>query len=361
MIGIVRVSGSARNSCSRPKPSRLGIITSVRTRSGVRSRTDSKAACPSGTDCTCNAPPTGGRGIGACRHCRQPPEQEDAARTQHRAGDSGGHGTGINSSSEEISSGSRDLRGIGKPAQCLLNEWRGPEGGRGQRAGSANPVGRQVRASERQADNESAAFSRNALHPHRSTVQLDQFLHQSQSDATAFVSAAARIFDAVKTVKQRGSSCGGIPTPVSRTRQFDIVPRPRLKRRRFPSKVNLKALEIRLRTIFSHMPRSTNTGSSNAWDSPAQVRRPAFSVAERKTLASSMVKPPDRSADRWLASGRLQCARNPAEYLPAATGENRCGSPVRAGSWLPGRVRCGFWPSKSSTGPSMSVRGVRNS
>ena len=57
-----------------------------------------------------------------------------------------------------------------------------------------------------------------------------------------------------------------------------------------PSKVNLKAFEIRLRTIFSHMLRSTKTGSGSL-DQSSSSRSPALSVAERNTLAGSTVEP----------------------------------------------------------------------
>ena len=58
---------------------------------------------------------------------------------------------------------------------------------------------------------------------------------------------------------KRGSSCSGMPTPVSRT--INSAARPSADGARLtaisPSNVNLKALESRLSTIFSHMSRST--------------------------------------------------------------------------------------------------------
>jgi hypothetical protein len=47
-----------------------------------------------------------------------------------------------------------------------------------------------------------------------------------------------------------------------------------------------KALEIKLCTTFSHMSRSTYVGTSSAGASIVTVR-PAFSIAERKTLGDS--------------------------------------------------------------------------
>ena len=62
-----------------------------------------------------------------------------------------------------------------------------------------------------------------------------------------------------KRSNSRGSSAAGMPTPVSRT--VSSARRrsgePRSSTAISPSKVNLKAFERRLRTIFSHMSRST--------------------------------------------------------------------------------------------------------
>ena len=55
-----------------------------------------------------------------------------------------------------------------------------------------------------------------------------------------------------------------------------------------PSNVNLNALERRFDTTFSHISRSTYTGSAMGWHS-TENRKPAFSMAERNTLATSEV------------------------------------------------------------------------
>ena len=52
--------------------------------------------------------------------------------------------------------------------------------------------------------------------------------------------------------------------------------------------MNLNALERRFDTTFSHMSRSTYTGSAIGSHS-TEKRRPAFSIAERNTLAMSAV------------------------------------------------------------------------
>jgi hypothetical protein len=57
----------------------------------------------------------------------------------------------------------------------------------------------------------------------------------------------------------RGSSCAGMPTPVSPTVSSTLRPSgpARTVTVISPSSVYLNALETRLRTIFSHMSRST--------------------------------------------------------------------------------------------------------
>jgi hypothetical protein len=79
-----------------------------------------------------------------------------------------------------------------------------------------------------------------------------------------------------------------MPLPVSctasRTCWFSLVKRTVIP----PARVNLKALETKLSTTFSHMSRSTYVRTSKAGASIVKVRL-AFSTAERKTLASSAV------------------------------------------------------------------------
>ena len=57
-----------------------------------------------------------------------------------------------------------------------------------------------------------------------------------------------------------------------------------------PSNVNLNALDRRFETTFSHMSRSTYTGSAIGGHSTENCK-PAFSIAERNTLAISDVTP----------------------------------------------------------------------
>src|SRR5579872_2105144 len=93
---------------------------------------------------------------------------------------------------------------VGQPAQSFLHKRGSSKGGGSQTARSANSFRGEVCTSQRNTDSEGAAFSRRALHPHESAVQLHQFLDQCQADAAALVGSAAGIFYAVKAVEQPG-------------------------------------------------------------------------------------------------------------------------------------------------------------
>ena len=70
-----------------------------------------------------------------------------------------------------------------------------------------------------------------------------------------------------------GSSAAGMPVPVSRTATSTALPSAvgRMAMAISPSKVNFSALDRRLRTIFSHMSRSTWTGAGKRRTIDAQV------------------------------------------------------------------------------------------
>ena len=91
--------------------------------------------------------------------------------------------------------------------------------------------------------------------------------------------------------KTHGSCSGAIPIPVSRTVTSTEEPRSVSSTAIVPSKVTLNALESRLRTIFSHIARSTWTGAR-----PTGLRtsrpRPACSMVARNTPARLAVTAP---------------------------------------------------------------------
>ncbi len=99
-----------------------------------------------------------------------------------------------------------------------------------------------------------------AVDAHDATMQPGELLDERQADAGPFVGARTRAFDAMKALEQpRQLVRRDAPTPVSRTRSSTWSPSARKATATMlpPSKVNLKALDSRLSTTFSHMSRST--------------------------------------------------------------------------------------------------------
>ena len=89
-------------------------------------------------------------------------------------------------------------------------------------------------------------------------MELDQFLHQRQADAGAFVRAAAALFNPMEALEHARQFLGRNAHPGVANSQARAALRlfPAALRSR-PRSVNLKALLSRLRTIFSHISRST--------------------------------------------------------------------------------------------------------
>ena len=98
-------------------------------------------------------------------------------------------------------------------------------------------------------------------------MQLHEFLDQRQADARALVRAACAPSTRWKRSNRRGTSV--------RRRRRRRCRRPRARRVipcaqrtvTWPVSVNLKAFDSRLRTIFSHMSRSTCTGAGSGGQS----------------------------------------------------------------------------------------------
>ena len=88
-------------------------------------------------------------------------------------------------------------------------------------------------------------------------MQLDQFLHQREADSGSFDGAALGSGDPMESLENMrqlrfGNAGAGVPN-----RQFGMPSgTASATRSRCPSKVNFKAFESRLRTIFSHISRS---------------------------------------------------------------------------------------------------------
>ena len=96
----------------------------------------------------------------------------------------------------------------------------------------------------------------------RAAVELDEIAHQREPDPGALVRARRRPLDAMEALEHpRELVRRRCPVPVSATSSSTAcVAIVQGDRGPSPSSVNFSALERRLRTIFSHMSRSTWTG-----------------------------------------------------------------------------------------------------
>ncbi len=146
--------------------------------------------------------------------------------------------------------------------------------------------------------------------------------------------------------------------PLSATRSTAPVPSASSVTRMLPSKVYLNAFEIRLSTMRSHISRSTYTGAGNGCTSTSR-RRPPCSTVERKVLASSRVRS-DRSSGSNSACERPASMREKSRRALTSFSTR---SVLRCATSRSARSRGGVAAScrASSSGPSISVSGVRNS
>ena len=108
-----------------------------------------------------------------------------------------------------------------------------------------------------EADEKGGAMPFLAFDAYGTAVELDQILDKGETDAGAFKGAACCALDPVETFKDVWEFLEEMPMPVSETVNSTSSPASCKEMAMVPSKVNLKALDRRLRTIFSHMPRST--------------------------------------------------------------------------------------------------------
>ena len=117
--------------------------------------------------------------------------------------------------------------------------------------------GGQMRRADGNRDGEACCLAHLALDAQLAAVQLDQLLHQRQADARSLVAAPALPLDAVEPLEDarqlvlRNADAGVVTARSARPS------RPVTETTTLPASVNLNAFESRLRTIFSHMSRST--------------------------------------------------------------------------------------------------------
>ncbi len=160
---------------------------------------------------------------------------------------------------------------------------------------------------------------------------------------------------------RRGSSVGGdADAGVARPRAAPRRARRAGARRSRPASVNLNAFESRLRTIFSHMSRSTYTRlverrAVDAEREAGPLRSPSGTCWRGRASAR-----PDRSA-RTLACTRPASMREKSSSELTSRSRRRalrCTSSRRSRAAC-GRLRVG--DRCRAAGPSISVSGVRNS
>ena len=137
-------------------------------------------------------------------------------------------------------------------------------------------------------------------------------LHQRQSDAGALEAAACAPPRPDGTARRSGGARpAGMPVPVSVTDSSTRSPFERSRTAISPAKVNLKALETRLRTIFSHCLGSTWTGPDSGGQSTISFR-PADSTSEVNAPASPAVNRARSVGSNATAGVRPRPARSRA-------------------------------------------------
>ena len=163
-----------------------------------------------------------------------------------------------------------------------------------------------------------------------------------------------------KRWKRRGSWSGAMPTPVSATTSSTRSPAARSVRVTPPRSVNFRALDSRLRTIFSHMSGSTWAGRSRGGHSTVN-ESPARSMAGAKDEAMSRVRRA-RSTRTVSARSRPPSMRAKSSMSSTRRRSRRALRRITSSraAWIGGRVsRSSF--RLSSAGPRIRVSGVRNS
>ena len=102
-----------------------------------------------------------------------------------------------------------------------------------------------------------------------------------EPDAGALMRAARAPLDAMEALEQARQFLLGYAVPVSRTASSPSRPARAQSDAISPSNVNLKALDSRLSTIFSHMSRSTRPARGAVGQSTSNASPPARCGAER--------------------------------------------------------------------------------
>jgi len=269
--GTPAVAGSSRTARSSPNPSRPGIITSDTTRSGGSVRAAFRAARPSATAVTAYRSPKRRRTysrMSALSSAKRTRGRPSAARAVPFS-----VSMGFGSGSHRRASSTKAAAPPPVTDRGAARTWSGARWAvsRGTLTVNVLPVPHTLSART------SPPWSRTSSRT-RASPMPDPSWVRPRAPSTRW-----------NRSKRCGTWSAGMPVPVSRTPSSTRGPARRRATSMRPARVNLKALDRRLRTTFSHISRSTNTGSPTGGQSTASAS-PARSHAERKLLARSAVR-----------------------------------------------------------------------
>ena len=328
-------------------------MTSVRTRSGGVARAAASAALPVGDGL--DAPVVGRAGARrsrACRRCRRRPGR--AARSRAGAAASSARGRPASQRDRRPASAAPRRR-------TRRRRRRGASAGARAVADAARPAGAPSRAGC--ATRERRCRAELAVDRRRAAVQLDQLLHQRQPDAGALVRAAARALDAVEALEHARQLVGrdadaGVAHAAARRGR-----RPRAAGRRcVPSKRELERVGEQVEDdLLPHVAVDVDRlGQRRAVDD--RDASPARSTA-RAEHAGQIGG--ERARGRPARSAALDAAGLDAREVEQRVDQLQQPQPVAVDDSSARAAAAGrgvrVAQRSPSTGPSISVSGVRNS
>ncbi len=331
-------------------------MTSVRTRSAGRARSDASAAAPSATASTSQRGAS--RRVTYCAHVGVVVGEHDRNRRASPArprAPARATSTSTRSSRRRAATASASsTKGVGHRTPSTL-----------RRRAARDPLGRQVRRARAACVTvKRAAPAR--LRSRRATVAAVQ-----RARAPAPAPGRCRCPRACGRARpRRGGSARrraaarrrGMPMPVSRTQQLDRRRRaPRSATAISPSKRELEGVGEQVEDdLLPHVAIDVD-GLEAAAGSRRRARSPARSIAERKTLASSAVNAP-RSVGSYTASMPAGLdAREIEQRVDQLEQPQAVAVDHRERLALAALELAGARAAASSSGPSISVSGVRNS
>ncbi len=212
--------------------------------------------------------------------------------------------------------------------------------------------------SERQRDADRRSGARLALHVDGAAMQPHQLMHQRKADAGAFHRAAALALDPVEPIEHpRQLVCGNADAGIA-DQQFRCAVIAGVHR---DANAAFQRVLERVRHQVQHHAfphvRIDIDGMRQLRAFDAQLQSGAFAGGPEVAGQFGGIGGEVGGTECGAHPARPRCARNPAACSPGATAATRCGAPSPAARPLRrrGAANC------SSSGPSISVSGVRNS